>query len=121
MTILAQGLLAAILAASRTAAPATACDGGRAVEIVTAAAARESLEVSTLQLVLEGPYGRAKFIRTHPTFPASPALKRKLGRRSFYFVWFHPPFNGWAGARGADVWALVDAERCDLLNLARTR
>jgi len=121
MKLLALAFLAATLSASGVAAAAApACDDGRAVEAVRAAAARERLDVSTLQLVVEGPYGRAKFIRTHPTFPPSPALKRKLAKRAFYFVWFHAPFRS-MGARGSDLWALVDAERCELLHLARPR
>jgi len=108
-------------APAAAAAIVRACDDGRAVEVVRAVAKRESLDVSTLQLVVEGPYGRAKFIRTHPTFRPSPALKRKLEKRAFYFVWFHPPFLRSAGARGTDVWALVDAERCALMHLARER
>jgi len=122
MKLLAHALVAAILsAASAAAAAVPSCDDGGAVEVVRTATERERLDVSTLQLVVEGPYGRAKFIRTHPTFPPSPALKRKLAKRTFYFVWFHPPFNRSMGARGTDVWALVDAERCELLHLARAR
>jgi hypothetical protein len=120
MKLLAQLLVAATLSASLAAAAVPACDDGRAVVAVRAAAAAERLDVSTLDLLVEGPYGRAKFIRTHPTFPPSPALKRKLAKRTFYFVWFHPPFRS-MGARGTDVWSLVDAERCELLHLARPR
>jgi hypothetical protein len=99
---------------------AAACDDVRAAEVVRTAAARDQLDLSTLQLVVEGPYARAKFVRTHPTFPAAPAVHRKLGKRTFWFVWFHPPFRA-AGARGTDVWALVDATRCELLHVARPR
>jgi hypothetical protein len=120
MTLLAQAFVAAMLSASGTAAAIPACDDGHAVVAVRAATARERVDVSTLDLLVEGPYGRAKFIRTHPTFPPSPALKRKLAKRTFYFVWFHPPFRS-MGAGGTDVWALVDAERCELLHLARAR
>ncbi len=111
--------LAALLAAPRPAA-APPCDDGRAVEAVRGAAARASIDLSNLQLVVEGPYGRAKFVRTHPTFPAAPAVKRKLANRTFWFVWFHPPFRS-AGARGSDLWALVDASRCELLHVAAPR
>jgi hypothetical protein len=104
--------------ATAAAAPA-ACDDVRAVEAVRAAASREHVDVSTLQLVVEGPYGRAKFVRTHPTFRAGEALKRKLAKRTFYFVWFHPSFRGQAGVRGTDLWALVDVRGCELLHLAR--
>lgn len=118
MKLLAHALLAAILSGAAAASAAVpACDDGRAVETVKAHAAREQLDVSMLQLVVEGPYRPAKFARTHPTFPPSPAVKRKLARRTFWFVWFHPPF----GTRGADLWALVDAGKCDLLHLARGR
>lgn len=120
-TLLAGALLAAILVPDLAAAAVRDCDGGRAVEAVRAATAREALDVSTLQLVVEGPYGRAKFLRTHPTFPPSPALRRKLAKRSFYFVWFHPPFNRSMGAKGTDVWALVDDARCEVLHLSRGR
>lgn len=114
--------LLALAVAMTLSAPAAAppCDDARAVEAVRAEAARQGVDVSTLQLAVEGPYRRPKFVRTHPTFRVSPALNRKLATRTFYFVWFHPPFRG-AGARGADVWALVDAERCGLLHLARER
>jgi hypothetical protein len=121
-TLLASALAAAALLAPRPAAAAVRdCDGGKAVEAARAATARESLDVSTLQLVVEGPYSRARFVRTHPTFPPSPALKRKLAKRSFYFVWFHPPFNRSLGSRGTDVWALVDDARCEVLHLSRGR
>ena len=111
--------LAAILAAP-AAAPAAppACDDVRAIAAVKAAAARENVDVSTLQRVVEGPYGRAKFLRTHPTFRTSPALRQKLAKHTFYFVWFHPPFMR-AGAKGSDVWGLVDVQRCGLLHVAR--
>ena len=118
MRLLAQALAVILLAPAAAVAAVPACDDARAVEVVRTEAARQSLDVSTLQLVLEGPYGSAKFIRTHPTFRTSAALKRKLAKRTFYFVWFHPPFMR-AGARGTDVWGLVDAERCGLLHLAR--
>ncbi len=122
MKLLAHAFLTAVLSASGAASAAVpACDNGRAVEAVRIGIAREHLDVSTLQFVVEGPYGRAKFIRTHPTFPPSSAVKRKLAKRTFYFVWFHPPFHGPMGARGTDVWALVDAAKCDLLHLARGR
>ncbi len=111
---------AALPSAPLAAGAAAPCDEVRAVDAVRAAAAREQLDVSTLQLVVEGPYGRGKFLRTHPTFPAAPAVQRKLARRTFWFVWFHPPFHG-AGARGSDLWALVDASRCELLHVARPR
>lgn len=99
---------------------AAACDDGRAVEAVRAAAARAQIDLSTLQLVVEGPYGRAKFVRTHPTFPPSPAVRLKLARRTFWFVWFHPPFRT-TGARASDLWALVDSSRCELLHVASPR
>ena len=122
MKLLAHAFLCAIaVAPARAPAAVPPCDDGRAVERVRAEIARERLDVSTLQLVVEGPYGRAKFLRTHPTFPPGPAVKQKLAKRTFWFVWFHPPFRGSAGARGTDVWALVDAARCDLLHLARGR
>ncbi len=116
--LVAHAALAAILAA-RGAAPGPPCDGSRAVEEVRAAATRDRLDLSNLQLVVEGPYRHAKVVRTHPTFRADPALKRTVGRRTFYFVWFHPPFLGPRGARGTDLWALVEASRCELLHLAR--
>ncbi len=112
--------LAAALAAPLPAAAAPSCDDVRAVEAVRAAAAREGVELANLQLVVEGPYGRAKFVRTHPTFPPGPAVHRKLAGKTFWFVWFHPPFRS-AGARGSDLWALVDATRCDLLHVGRPR
>jgi hypothetical protein len=118
MKLLAQALVVILSAPAAAVAGAPACDDARAVDAVRAETARQGLDVSTLQLVVEGPYGRAKFIRTHPTFRTSPALKQKLGKRTFYFVWFHPPFLR-AGAKGTDVWALVDAQRCGLLHLAR--
>jgi hypothetical protein len=122
MKLLVQAILAAILSASGAASAAVpACDGGRAVEVVRTEAARLRLDVSTLQLVVEGPYARAKFIRTHPAFPPSPAVKQRLAKRTFFFVWFHPPFRGSIGARGTDLWALVDSARCDLLHLERGR
>ncbi len=121
MKLLAQALAVILSAPAAAVAAVPACDDARAVETVRAAAARESLDVSTLQLVVEGPYGRAKFIRTHPTFRPSPALKRKLARSTFFFVWFHPPFLRTVGARGTDVWGLVDAQGCGLLHLARER
>jgi hypothetical protein len=117
--LLGCALAAALLPAPAAAAPARSCDRDRAVELVREAASRERADVSTLQLVVEGPYGPGKFVRTHPTFRTSPALRRKLARRTFYFVWFHPPFLRAVGARGTDVWALVDASRCGLLHLAR--
>lgn len=120
MTRAAAAAIAALLCAPAGAVAAPACDDLRAVEVVRTAAAKESVDVSTLQLVVEGPYGRAKFVRTHPTFPAAPAVHRKLGKRTFWFVWFHPPFRA-AGARGSDLWALVDTSRCDLLHVARPR
>jgi hypothetical protein len=121
MRLLAQACVVAILSLSGVAAAAVpACDDGPAVAAVRAATARDGIDVSTLQLVVEGPYGRAKFIRTHPSFPPSPALKRKLAKREFYFVWFHPPFRS-MGAKGSDVWALVDAEDCKVLHLTRGR
>lgn len=89
------------------------------MDVVRAAAGREGADVSTLQLVVEGPYGRGKFTRTHPTFRTSPAVHRRLAKRTFYFVWFHPPFLRSVGARGTDVWGLVDVSRCGLLHLAR--
>lgn len=112
--------LAVILSAPAPAAAAPACDNARAVEAVRAAATRQGVDVSTLQLVVEGPYGRAKFVRTHPTFRLSPTVKGKLAKAAFHFVWFHPPFRG-AGTRGADVWGLVETRRCGLLHLARER
>lgn len=123
--VLRMSLLAAIPAPSPAApprAPASvpACDDARAVEAVKAEAARQGIDVSTLQLAVEGPYGRGKFVRTHPTFRTSPALDRKLAKRTFYFVWFHPPFRA-AGTRGTDVWGLVDTRRCELLHLVRER
>lgn len=122
MRLLANALLAAAVASPvRAAAAAPPCDDGRAVEAVRAELSRERFDVSTLQLVVEGPYDRAKFVRTHPTFPASPAVKQRLAGRRFWFVWFHPPFRGSAGARGTDVWGLVDSARCELLHLARGR
>jgi hypothetical protein len=120
--LLAQALLASALAAQAgRAAAAPACDGSRAVEVVKADAARQSLDLSTLQLVVEGPYTRAKFLRTHRAFPPGPAVKQRLARRTFWFVWFHPPFRGSIGARGTDHWALVDSVRCDLLHVERGR
>lgn len=122
MSLVEQAIVAAILSASAAAsAAAPACDGGRAVEVVRTEATRQRLDVSTLQLVVEGPYARAKFLRTHPAFPPSPAVKQRLAKRTFYFVWFHPPFRGSIGARGTDVWGLVDSVRCDLLHLDRGR
>jgi len=118
MSLLARTFALALLAAPLAAAGVSPCDDVRAVETVRAAAARDRVELSNLQLVVEGPYGRAKFVRTHPTFPPSPAVKRKLANRTFWFVWFHPPFRA-AGARGSDLWALVDARRCELLHVAR--
>ena len=112
------GALSAILAAPAGARAAPPCDDARAVAAVKAAAAKENVDVSTLQLVVEGPYGRAKFLRTHPTFRTSPALRQKLAKHTFYFVWFHPPFMR-AGAKGSDVWGLVDVKGCGLLHLAR--
>jgi hypothetical protein len=114
-------VLGAALAAIPAAAPAAppVCDDARAVAIVRVAAAREKRDLSTLQLVVEGPFGRAKFARTHPTFRLAPAVAQRLGKRTFYFVWFHPSFSQAYGDRGADVWGLVDASRCDLLHLAR--
>jgi hypothetical protein len=112
--------IALLLCAPAGASAAPACDDLRAVDVARTAAAKEQLDVSTLQLVVEGPYGRGKFIRTHPTFPTAPAVHRKLARRTFWFVWFHPPFRG-AGARGTDLWALVDTSRCELLHVARPR
>ncbi len=120
MNFLLHATLAALLSSPAAAAAKPACDEPRAVETVRAAAAREQVDVSTLQLVVEGPYGRGKFVRTHPTFPPGPAGHRKLAKRTFWFVWFHPPFRA-AGARGSDLWALVDASRCDLLHVARPR
>src|SRR5512138_3915186 len=113
MTLLAPALALALARA----APAP-CDEPRAVEAVRAAA-RDRVDFSTLQLVVEGPYRRAKFVRTHPTFPPGPAVHRRLASKTFWFVWFHPPFRS-AGARGSDVWALVDARGCGLLHLSRT-
>ncbi|HEY6006667.1 MAG TPA: hypothetical protein VIV57_27550 [Anaeromyxobacter sp.] len=122
MKLVEQAIVAAILSASGAAsAAAPACDGGRAVEVVRAEASRQRLDVSTLQLVMEGPYARAKFIRTHPAFRPSPAVKQRLAKRTFYFVWFHPPFRDSVGARGTDLWALVGSGRCDLLHLERGR
>jgi hypothetical protein len=120
MSLRALALAAALLAAPLAAAAAPACDDTRAVQAVRAQATRDGLDLSALQLVVEGPYGRSKFLRTHPTFPPGPAAQRKLARRSFWFVWFHPPFHA-AGARGSDLWALVDASRCELLHVARPR
>jgi hypothetical protein len=124
--LLAQALLASALAAqagraAAAPAPAPACDGSRAVEVVKAEAARQALDLSSLQLVVEGPYTRAKFLRTHHAFPPGPAVKQRLARRTFWFVWFHPPFRGSIGARGTDLWALVDSARCDLLHVERGR
>lgn len=121
--LLAPGLLASILSAPSAAGAAAppACDGGRAAEVVRAEATRQRLDVSTLQLVVEGPYARAKFLRTHPAFPPGPAVKQRLAKRTFFFVWFHPPFRGSAGARGTDLWGLVDSARCDLLHVERGR
>ncbi len=113
-------LAAALPAVPLAAGRAAPCDDLRAVEAVRTAAAREQVDLSTLQLVVEGPYGRAKFVRTHPTVPPGPAVHRKLAKRTFWFVWFHPPFRG-AGARGSDLWALVDAQRCEVLHVARPR
>jgi hypothetical protein len=118
MTLLAQALAVVLLAPAAAVAASPACDEAGAVETVRTEAARQGRDVSTLQLVSEGPYDSAKFMRTHPTFRTSPALKRKLAKRTVYFVWFHPPFTR-AGARGTDVWGLVDADRCGLLHLAR--
>jgi hypothetical protein len=120
MTLILHASLAALLSVPLAAAAAPACEEPRAVETARAAAAREKVDVSTLQLVVEGPYGRGKFVRTHPTFPPGPAVHRKLAKRTFWFVWFHPPFRA-AGARGSDLWALVDASRCELLHVARPR
>jgi hypothetical protein len=120
MTLPLYAALAALLSAPVAAPAAPACDDARAVEAVRAAASRERVDLTTLQLVVEGPYGRAKFLRTHPTFPPTPAVKRKLAKRTFWFVWFHPPFQA-AGARGSDLWALVDSARCELLHLAVPR
>jgi hypothetical protein len=122
MTLLAHALLASMLSAppaGRAAAPP--CDGGRAVEVVRAEAARQQLDVSTLQLAVEGPYARARFVRTHRAFPTGPAVKQRLAKRTFWFVWFHPPFRESLGAKGADLWALVDSARCDLLHVERGR
>jgi hypothetical protein len=122
MKLVEQAVVAAILSTSGAAsAAAPACDGGRAVEVVRAEAARQSLDVSTLQLALEGPYARAKFLRTHPAFRPGPAVKQRLGKGTFFFVWFHPPFRGSAGARGTDLWGLVGSARCDLLHVERGR
>ena len=118
MKLLAHAVAMILSAPAAAAAAPLACDDLRAVETVKAEAARRQLDVSTLQLVVEGPYGRAKFVRTHPTFRLAPAVKGKLAKRTFYFVWFHPPFMR-AGARGTDVWGLVDVQRCGLLHLAR--
>src|SRR5512136_805421 len=101
MTLLSPALAAALLLARAPAAAPPPCDEPRAVETVRAAA-RDRADFSTLQLVVEGPYRRAKFVRTHPTFPPGPAVHRKLASRTFWFVWFHPPFRS-AGARGSDV------------------
>ncbi len=123
MKLVAQALAAAAIL-SATGAPLAAaprCDRERAVEIVRDEAAREQLDLSNLQLAVEGPYGRAKFVRTHPTFHASPDVLRRIAKRTFYFVWFHPPFLRSVGARGADVWGLVDASRCELLHVERVR
>ncbi len=120
MTHALLALAAALAAVPLAAAAAAPCDDLGAVEAVRTAAAREGVDLSTLQLVVEGPYGRAKFVRTHPTFPPGPAVHRKLAKRTFWFVWFHPPFHA-AGARGSDLWALVDAGRCELLHVARPR
>jgi hypothetical protein len=113
-------LAVALLAAHPAAAAPAPCDEAHAVEAVRAAAAKDAIDLATLQLVVEGPYRRAKFVRTHPTFPPGTAASRKLAGRTFYFVWFHPPFRT-AGTRGSDVWALVDAVRCDLLHVAPPR
>ena len=118
MRLLAPALTLLLSAPAAAFAAAPACDDARAVGAVRAEAARQGLDLSTLQLVVEGPYAGAKFFRTHPTFRSSPALKRKLAKRTVYFVWFHPPFMR-AGSRGTDVWGLVDVERCGLLHLAR--
>ena len=120
MKLLLTAAVGALLSAPSAHAGAPACDDARAVEAVRTAAARDRFDVTTLQLVVEGPYGRAKFARTHPTFTTGAAAKAKLARRSFWFVWFHPPF-GSGGARGSDLWALVDASRCELLHLASPR
>jgi hypothetical protein len=111
---------AAFLLASPARAAPPACDDRRAVEAVRASATRDGVDLSTLQLAVEGPYGRAKFVRTHPTFPTTPAARKKLAKRTFWFVWFHPPFQS-AGARGSDLWALVDASRCEVLHVASPR
>ena len=111
---------AAVLLCAPLAAAAAACDDARAVAAVRAAAERDRIDLSTLQLVVEGPYGRAKFVRTHPTFPTTPTARRRLAKRTFWFVWFHPPFQT-VGARGSDLWALVDASRCELLHVASPR
>jgi hypothetical protein len=111
-------LAALLFAPAAEPAAAPACDDRRAVEAVRAAAARERIDVSTLQLVVEGPYDRAKFLRTHPSFRPSAAVKQKLAKRKFWFVWFHPSFRGGMGAKGSDVWSLVDAARCELLSLS---
>ncbi len=120
MKLAVLALAAALPAAPLAAARVAQCDEPRAVGAVRSAAARDAIDLSTLQLVVEGPYGRARFVRTHPTFPPGPAVHRKLARRTFWFVWFHPPFHA-AGARGSDLWALVDADRCELLHVARPR
>ena len=122
MSLLALASLVALLS-GKGAAPGAQlpCDDGRAVETVRAQIARDRIDVSTLQLVVEGPYARAKFVRTHPGFPPGDAVNRKLASRKFWFVWFHPPFRGSLGAKGSDVWALVDAARCDVLHLSRGR
>ncbi len=122
MKLPALATLAAILSAPAAAAAAgQACDRARAVDVLKAAAAREGVDVSTLELAVEGPYAPAKFVRTHPTFPLGSAVRRKLGKRPLFFVWFHPPFSRSFGAKGADVWALVGEVRCEILHLVRER
>jgi hypothetical protein len=114
-------LLALALAAAIPSAPdaSVTCDDRRAVEVVRAQTEHhDGVPLADLEVVVEGPYGRAKFTRTHPSFRTSAALRRSLGTRTFYFVWFHPPLRG-SGTRGSDVWALVGASRCDLLHVAR--
>jgi hypothetical protein len=115
MRLLALALVAAIPSATLG---TVTCDDGRAVEVVRDRSKRDGVDLTDLELVVEGPYGHGKFTRTHPTFPASPALKRKLGNQTFYFVWFHPPFRG---SGGTDLWALVGATRCELLHVGRPR